>query len=278
MFEELAGVAAEAARVGAQALLPRFRDSSLRVEAKATHDFVTTADRESEDAILGFLAARLPDHSILSEESGLSVAKDASDFRWIVDPLDGTTNFLQGLPIWGISIACLEGEELAAGAIFEPLGDNLFTASRDRGATWNEEPIEVSRRPGLDGAFLATGYPFRARGAVDTYLEVFRAVFLRAGAIRRCGAACLDLAYTAAGVFDGFFEFRLSAWDIAAGALLIREAGGRVSDLDRGERFLHSGNVVAGGPSVFAELSSTIGALVSEADLDRQAPLGGAER
>jgi myo-inositol-1(or 4)-monophosphatase len=272
MSEELAQVAAAAARIGAEQLLRRFRDRSVEIQVKAEHDLVSEADRESEAAIVEFLQGRFPDHKILSEEAGALGPGDAGH-EWIVDPLDGTNNYLQGLPIWGISVACREGADLIAGAIYDPLGDNMFAASRGNGAYWNDDAIRVSSQSGLSGSFLATGYPFKARGAVDTYLKVFREVFLQARAIRRCGAACLDLAYTAAGAYDGFFEFRLSAWDLAAGALLIEEAGGRVSDLEGGNDYLTRGNLVAGNPSLHAELLTAVRAHADESLMDELSPV-----
>jgi len=272
MSEELARVAAAAARIGAEQLLRRFRDRSVEIQFKAEHDLVSEADRESEAAIVEFLQDRLPDHKILSEEAG-AVGPGEAVHEWIVDPLDGTNNFLQGLPVWGISVACRKGADLVAGAIYDPLGGNLFTASRGNGAFWNEEAMRVSAQSGLSGSFLATGYPFRARGAVDTYLQIFRDVFLQARAIRRCGAASLDLAYTAAGVYDGFFEFRLSAWDIAAGALLIEEAGGKVSDLEGGDDYLTRGNLIAGGTSLHADLLAAVRAHADESLLDELSPV-----
>ena len=272
MPQDLAEVAAQAARIGAQHLVRRFRDRSVRIDLKAAHDFVSDADRESESAILGFLQTQLPDHRILSEEAGV-VGRGSADYEWMVDPLDGTNNFLQGLPVWAVSIGCRKGADLVAGAIYDPLGENLFTSWKDGGAFWNGEPMRVSSRAGLVGAFLATGFPFRARGAVDNYLRVFRDVYLQAGAIRRCGAASVDLAYTAAGVYDGFFEFRLSAWDLAAGALLIEEAGGRVTDLEGGDNFLIGGNVVAGNSGLHAELLAVVREHADEALLDELAPV-----
>jgi len=268
MTEDLLQAAVAAARAGGEVLRRRFGDSSLDVQAKSENDFVTEADRESEKAVLACLADRFPAHRVLSEEAGYR-GGDASDFEWIVDPLDGTTNFLQGLPTYAVSIACRKGDRMAAAAILAPERDDLFTASRGGGACWNGQPIRVSNRPGLAGAFLATGYPFRAKAALDTYLDVFRDVFLEARAIRRCGAAALDLAYTAAGIFDGFFEFRLSAWDVAAGSLLIEEAGGAVTDLDGGRDFLRTGNVLAGAKGVQAALLEVVGRHADEAELDR---------
>jgi myo-inositol-1(or 4)-monophosphatase len=271
MTEELLRTAEEAARAAGEILRAAFRSGALEIEAKAKHDFVTSADRASEERILDLLRGRFPDHRIVTEESGSLGGTD--DHQWFVDPLDGTTNFLQGLPIYGISIACRAKGRTIAGVVFDPERDDLFAARRGEGAWWNGEPIHVSSRTGLEDAFLATGYPFKAKKALDTYLEVFRAVFLRARAIRRCGAAALDLAYTAAGVFDGLFEFRLSPWDIAAGALLIEEAGGRVSDLDGGGRYLLTGNVIAGSQGVHQDLVVAVGRHATEAAVESLVPV-----
>ena len=263
MSAELLTTARAAAEAGAAVLRRWFRDGSLAVERKGENDFVTAADRDSERAIVAEIRRRHPDHAILAEEGS---GRDAGrgDVTWLIDPLDGTTNFLQGLPLFCVSVACRRRQELLAGVVQDPLRDELFTAHRGGGATWNGRPMRASRRPGLDGAFLATGFPFKARAALDAYLDLFRRVFLRARAVRRCGAAALDLAYTAAGVYDGFFEFRLSPWDLAAGTLLVEEAGGRVSDLDGGPRHLETGNVVAGGPAVHPELLAVVAGLGGE--------------
>ncbi|MCP4201402.1 MAG: inositol monophosphatase [bacterium] len=262
--------AREAARTGGRILRETFRQGNLEIERKAAHDFVTSADRASEEAILDLLKREYPGDQVLSEEEGLVGAP--SDYQWIIDPLDGTTNFLRGLAAYGVSVACRRAGEVVLGVVFDPVNDRLYCAERGAGAECNGRRIEVSRREGLDGAFLATGFPFKAREGLDLYLEIFRRVFLDASAIRRCGAAVLDLAHTAAGVYDGFFEFRLSAWDLAAGALLIEEAGGRVSDLDGGGRYLETGNLIAGSAGVHAELFKRIAALASEAELDSLVP------
>jgi myo-inositol-1(or 4)-monophosphatase len=209
---------------------------------------------------------------VLGEEGGVH-AGGSGEVQWIIDPLDGTTNFLQGLPVFSVSIGCREGKALVAAAIFEPLTGDLFTATRGGGAQWNGRPMRASQRQGLQGAFLATGYPFRAKAALDVYLAAFREVFLEARAVRRCGSAALDLAYTAAGVYDGFFEFRLSPWDIAAGALLIQEAGGRLSDLDGGPRYLEHGNLLAGGEGVLPGLRAAVARHASEAGLQELVPV-----
>jgi myo-inositol-1(or 4)-monophosphatase len=269
-YQDLVDTAVTGARAGAEVLLHHFRGRDLQIRAKDTHDLVSRADHESEARVIAEIQRRFPDHRILAEESGWRGERggEEAEYEWIIDPLDGTANFLQGLPIFCLSIACRHRGELVAGAVLDPCGDNLFTAARGEGALWNGRPMRVSAHRDLDGAFLATGYPFRARRALDLYLRVFREVFLAARAIRRCGAAALDLAYTAAGVYDGFFEFRLSPWDVAAGALLVREAGGTVTDLDGGDDFLTSGNVVAAPRPIHPRLLATVRRHVDEARLE----------
>ena len=285
MYEELLETALEAAQAGSRVVERYFADKehgrergapddgTLEVRAKGAHDFVTRADKESEAAIVEVIRSRHPEHRILAEEGGEVGAVEDSELAWMVDPLDGTTNFLHGLPMFAVSVACLEGRRPVAAVVLEPAQGNVFRARAGGGAEWNGRPRLVSGRDGLGGSFVAPGYPFRARAAVDTYLALFRAVFLQAKALRRPGAAALDLAYTAAGVYDGFFEFRLAPWDIAAGALLIEEAGGRVTDLDGGDAFLASGNVLAGSPGVHADLVTTVAEHTSEEHLERVAPL-----
>ncbi len=272
--EALLAVAVEAAQVGAAILERHFRSGHLEVSTKAENDFVTQADRASEKALVEVILGHFPEHRILAEE-GTEHRAATSDLEWVIDPLDGTTNFLHGLPVWAVSIACRRGSELLAGVVLDPCGGNTFTAVRGQGASWNGSPMRVAAQSGLDGAFLATGYPFRAHAALDIYLDLFRAVFRRARAIRRCGAAALDLAYTAAGVYEGFFEFRLSPWDIAAGALLIEEAGGVVTDLDGGGGCFGSGNVLAGPPGVAADLLASARAIgADESAVDQRVGRG----
>jgi myo-inositol-1(or 4)-monophosphatase len=221
--------------------------------------------------VLEVIRGRFPDHRILAEEGG-GAGVGSGEYEWLIDPLDGTTNFVQGLPVYAVSIACRRGDELLAAVILDPEGKNLFTATRGGGAFWNGRRMSSTRRDGLKGAFLATGYPFRALSTLDLYLGIFRDVFHSAKAIRRCGSAALDLAYTAAGVYDGFFEFRLSPWDIGAGILLVREAGGVVTDLDGGEGFFASGNIVAGGPAVHRDLLAAVRRHASEEAIERVNP------
>jgi myo-inositol-1(or 4)-monophosphatase len=273
MYEDLLETASAAARTGAEVVRRYFRDAGLEVRRKGKNDFVTQADRESETAVLAEIRRRFPEHRILAEEgSGAGIGGD-SEYQWLIDPLDGTTNFMQGLPVYCVSVACRKGDELLVGVIHDPEGDNVFTAVRGGGAQWNGRPIDKPGRDHLDGAFLATGYPFRALPTLDVYLAIFRDVFQHAKAIRRCGSAALDLAYTAAGVYDGFFEFRLSPWDIGAGILLIREAGGVVTDLDGGHRYFEGGNIVAGAPGVHRGLLEIVKRHGSEAEIDRLNPI-----
>ena len=272
MYEDLLETAVAAAQAGGEVVTPYFRHASLEVRRKGENDFVTQADKESETAILAEIRKRFPDHRILAEE-GSGAGQGHGDYEWLIDPLDGTTNFLQGLPVYCVSVACRKGDELLAAAIQDPEGGNLFTASRGGGAFWNGRRMSASPSASLTGAFLATGYPFRALSTLDLYLGIFRDVFRYAKAIRRCGSAALDLAYTAAGVYDGFFEFRLSPWDIGAGVLMVREAGGAVTDLDGGNNSFASGNVVAGSPGVHRELLEIVQRHASEEAIERVNPL-----
>ncbi|MEA2604543.1 MAG: monophosphatase [Acidobacteriota bacterium] len=272
MIDDLLSTAIAAAHAGSQIVSRYFRDAGLEVRRKAENDFVTQADQESEAAVLAEIRKRFPEHRILAEEGG-GAGQGSGDYEWLVDPLDGTTNFMQGLPIYSVSVACRKGDELLAAVIEDPEGKNLFTATRGGGAFWNGRPMAAAPRESLTGAFLATGYPFRALSTLDLYLGIFRDVFHYAKAIRRCGSAALDLAYTAAGVYDGFFEFRLSPWDIGAGILLVREAGGVVTDLDGGEGFFASGNIVAGGPAVQRDLLEIVQRHASEEAIERVNPI-----
>ena len=223
------------------------------IAEKVLNDFVTTADRGSEQAIVGRIRETFPRDNFLAEEGGTAGSGSGGDPEartWIIDPLDGTSNFIAGFPFWCVSIGAREGSRMTAGVIWDPLRGELYAGERGSGAFHNGERMRVTARAGLRGAFLGTGFPFRSRDRIDAYLALFRAVFLEARAIRRAGSAALDLAMVASGVFDGFFEFRLSIWDIAAGALLIEEAGGELTDFDGGQRHWERGNVVGGNAAV----------------------------
>jgi myo-inositol-1(or 4)-monophosphatase len=231
------------------------RLDSISVQVKERNDFVTSVDRDAENAIISILRKAYPQHAILAEESG---ATRGDDFEWIIDPLDGTTNYLHGFPQFAVSIALRHKGRLEQAVVYDPLSQELFTATRGDGAMLNDRRIRVSNRTSLEGALLGTGFPFKAQHQLDTYLDMFRALFPQSAGIRRAGAAALDLAFVAAGRLDGFWEIGLSTWDMAAGVLLIQEAGGLSSDFSGGHNHLESGNLVAGNPKVFAEILKTI--------------------
>jgi myo-inositol-1(or 4)-monophosphatase len=216
---------------------------SLSVDSKSRNDFVSDVDRIAEQEIINTIHKAYPDHAILAEESG---SAGENEYLWIIDPLDGTTNFLHGFPQFAVSIALSFRGKLDQAVVYDPISQDLYTASRGAGAQLNGRRIRVSGRKTLDGALLGTGFPFKENGLLDTYLDTFKALFGDTAGIRRPGSAALDLAYVAAGRLDGFWEFALSPWDMAAGALLVQEAGGKVSDFAGRDDFLESGNVVAG--------------------------------
>jgi len=246
------------ARLGGEQLMAHWRSLEAdQISEKARNDLVSAADLASEKTILRAVAELFPSHRVLAEESGFSSDDDSAP-TWIVDPLDGTTNFIHGIPQFAVSIGVAVEGTVQFGVIFDPCRDDVFTAARGLGARWNGAPCHVSRRAGLEGSLIATGFPFKAHRLLDPYLAIFKDVFLRCKAIRRPGAAALDLAYTACGLFDGFFEFQLSAWDVAAGSVLVEEAGGVITDMDGGDGFLESGNVVCGPSGVHEELLAEV--------------------
>jgi myo-inositol-1(or 4)-monophosphatase len=226
----------------------------IRVEAKAANDFVTEVDRAAEAAIIETLLDAYPGHGILAEESGQAAGDPDSEFQWIIDPLDGTTNFIHGFPQYAVSIALAKNGVLEQAVVYDPTRNELFTATKGAGATLNERRIRVSRRARLAEALIATGFPFREFDHVDAYLAMFKDICQKTAGIRRPGAAALDLAYVACGRVDGFWEMGLAPWDMAAGALLVQEAGGLVCDMAGESGYLKTGNVVAGAPKVFAQL------------------------
>ncbi|MDO9244586.1 MAG: inositol monophosphatase family protein [Rhodocyclaceae bacterium] len=235
--------------------------SQIKVSAKQQNDFVTEVDRAAEATIIETLREVYPSHAILAEESGDSPGAPHSadsEFQWIIDPLDGTTNFIHGFPQYAISIALAHKGVLTQAVIFDPNRNELFTASKGGGAFLNDKRIRVSNRAKIDDALLGTGFPYRIFDHVDAYLAIFKDLTRRSAGIRRPGAASLDLAYVAAGRLDGFWEFGLAPWDMAAGALLIIEAGGLVSDLAGESDYLNTGNIVGGNPKVFNQLLQTI--------------------
>ena len=231
------------------------RAAGLEIGVKGKNDYVTEVDRLAESVIIEALQKAYPDHGIMAEESGET---GDSEYTWVIDPLDGTTNFLHGFPQFAVSIALLHRGRPQQGVIYDPLRQELFTASRGRGAQLNNRRIRVSSRVGLDGALLGTGFPFREYQHLDVYLQTMKAFIASTSGIRRAGAAALDLAYVACGRLDGFWESGLKLWDIAAGCLLIEEAGGLVGDFAGGTDHLESGDIVAAPAKVFKPMLQVI--------------------
>jgi myo-inositol-1(or 4)-monophosphatase len=227
----------------------------INVTQKRHNDFVTEVDQAAEHAIIEVLKTAYPDHAILAEESGASSnLRDDSEYIWIIDPLDGTTNFIHGFPQYCISIALQQRGQITQAVVYDPNRNDLFTATRGAGAYLNEKRIRVARRDKLADALIGTGFPFRDKEGLDDYLQMFKILTERCAGLRRPGAAALDLAYVAAGRLDGFFEKGLLPWDMAAGSLLIMEAGGIVGDFTGESDYLHSGQVLAGSPKIFAQM------------------------
>jgi myo-inositol-1(or 4)-monophosphatase len=226
---------------------------NLQVSRKGPADFVSAADRRAEETIHAELSRARPSYGFLMEESG-EKAGDDPQHRWIVDPLDGTTNFLHGIPQFCISIALERQGKLHAAIIYDPIADQLFTAERGGGAFVNDRRLRVATRQNLADAVIATGMPFMGHGDHAQYLKELGAITPLVSGIRRFGAAALDLAWVAAGRFDGFWERGLSPWDVAAGILIVREAGGYVTDLDGGDAMLETGGIVVGNEAIHAQL------------------------
>ncbi|CAA0102237.1 Inositol-1-monophosphatase [Halioglobus japonicus] len=252
-MEPMINIALRAARKAGENIV-RASDELHRfeVKAKGVNDFVTEVDVNAEREIIYHLQKAYPDHAILGEESGLIGSADA-EYRWIIDPLDGTTNFVRGIPHYAVSIACLYRGKIEHAVIVDPVRREEFTASRGRGAQLNGHRIRVSDLASLDGALLGTGIPFKEHcdDKLGPYSKSMEQLASQCAGIRRAGAASLDLAYVAAGRLDAFWEIGLAQWDIAAGVLLIREAGGLVSDIDASDRYMESGNIVCGNPKCF---------------------------
>lgn len=228
----------------------------LKVEVKARNDYVSEVDREAESLIIEELLKAYPGHGIVAEESGVIETND--EYRWIIDPLDGTTNYLHGFPHYAVSIACEHRGRLTHGVIYDPFKQELFTASRGDGATLNNRRIRVNNLKTVNGALLATGFPFKNPDNLDEFLKLFNAFFSSVSDIRRAGSAALDMAYVAAGRLDGYWESGLHAWDLAAGALIVREAGGLVTDYSGDGHFLENGQIVVGNPRIIADMLRTI--------------------
>lgn len=222
------------------------------VALKQSSDFVTRVDKDSEQVIINTIKKSFPDHHFLAEES--IKEPESEEYRWIIDPLDGTTNYIHGFPAFSVSIALENKKELILGVILDPLRNELFTAVKGKGAFLNGQQVKVSAVSSLKDCLVATGFPFRKKELIDAYLKLFKNIFHRVSDIRRAGSAALDLAYLASGRCDGFFEIGLSPWDIAAGSIMIKESGGVITDFGGGTDYLLTGNVVAGPPAVHKEI------------------------
>ncbi|MDY0041621.1 MAG: inositol monophosphatase family protein [Desulforhabdus sp.] len=253
MLEEMEKVGREAIFQAGDLIRRRIGSAPvLNIQAKGPSDYVTETDRESERLIVDSIRKNFPDHQIMAEESSNIELDDK--ITWIIDPLDGTTNFIHGFPFVAVSIAVCIKKEIVVGLVLDPIRRELFSARKGNGARLNGSLIRMEQSCALDSALIATGFPFRAKYLLDPYLSTFRDVFYRVGGIRRAGSAALDLAYVSAGRVDGFWEAGLKPWDVAAGSLLIVEAGGQVDDFWGAGRYLQNGHIVAGVKSVHSFL------------------------
>ncbi len=247
-IDDFLSTASTAARLAGDIILQDLgRLSAADVQTKAAFDFVTEVDRRSEEVIVQTIRDRHPGHRILTEEG---LKEGPGGYRWIIDPLDGTTNYIHGYPMFSVSIALESDGEIVLGVVFDPFRNEVFSAVRGDGAFLNKRQIHVSGITAPDRSLVATGFPFRAKGLIDDYLRMFRTVFEEVSDIRRAGSAAIDLAYLAAGRVEGFFELKLSPWDVAAGSLLVTEAGGIVTDFGGGKGFLSTGNIIAGNSAL----------------------------
>jgi len=248
-MQALLNTAVKAARKGGDTALRYLnRIGDIEVRSKARNEFVTQVDHAAEAAIIDSIRERYPHHGILAEESGHHPGDECT---WIIDPLDGTTNYIHGFPVFSVSIAVKVRDQIEAGVVYDPCRQELFTAIRGGGAQLDGRRIRVSAWQGLDGALIGTGFPYRSNTEwLPKYMPMLQAVMENTAGVRRPGSAALDLGYVAAGRLDGFWEFGLSTWDIAAGTLMIREAGGMVASLTPGKDVLETGNIIAGSPRV----------------------------
>jgi myo-inositol-1(or 4)-monophosphatase len=265
-------IAVKAARRAGNVINRGARDLDLlTITSKGPKDFVSEVDREAERAIVETLLGSYPDHAILAEEGTAKGANAEAENVWIIDPLDGTTNFLHGFPQYCVSIALAHRGQIAHGVVYDPVRNDLFTASRGRGAFLNDRRIRVSKRQHLRDCLVGTGFPFRDGSYLDTYMRMMKAMIEQTAGLRRPGAAALDLAYVAAGFYDGFWEVGLNAWDVAAGSLLIQEAGGLIGDLAGEGEFLHGGQVIAATPKIFAQMVTALAPFRAEMTRERAA-------
>ncbi len=251
-------IAVRAARNAAKVILRASEDmEKVDVLQKGSNDIVTNIDKEAEQVIRDTILKSYPKHSIVGEELG-DVTGEEADYLWIIDPLDGTTNFIKGIPHYAISIALKVKGRLDQAVVYDPIRGELFTASRGQGAQLNSKRIRVNNAVDIAGTVLATGFPFKQKHHMDAYFDAFKALFVHTADIRRGGSAALDLAYVAAGRVDGFFEIGLKPWDTAAGQLLVKEAGGIVMDLNGGNNFDKSGNILCAAPKLAQKMVKEI--------------------
>jgi myo-inositol-1(or 4)-monophosphatase len=243
----------------------------LHVTTKSPNDFVTEVDQAAETAIIDTLLAAYPGHAILAEESGNSRGARDSEYVWIIDPLDGTTNFIHGLPVYAVSIALAHRGQVQQAVVYDPTRNDLFFASKGRGAFLNDRRLRVSKRTRMAESLIGTGFPFRKGDNFKRYLKIFEAVMPHCAGLRRPGAAALDLCYVAAGYYDGFFETGLSPWDVAAGSLLVTEAGGLVGNFTGDADFLYQREVIAGNPKIYAQMVGLLAPYTGIAEADAAA-------
>jgi myo-inositol-1(or 4)-monophosphatase len=244
----------------------------LTISSKAPNDFVTEVDKAAENAIIDVLLQAYPGHGILAEESGSERGARDSDYVWIIDPLDGTTNFIHGFPVYAVSIALAFKGQVQQAVVYDPTRNDLFFASKGRGAFRNDKRLRVSKRIRMNEALIGTGFPFRKGDNFKRYVKMFEAVMQNCAGLRRPGAAALDLCYVAAGYYDGFFETGLHPWDIAAGSLMITEAGGLIGNFTGEANFLYQREVVAGNPKIYGQLVHTLAPYSRVSKNDELAP------
>ena len=232
---------------------------SVRVSVKQTNDFVTEVDQKAEEAIIETLLTAYPTHGILAEESGSEHGAQGSDFVWIIDPLDGTTNFIHGFPVYCVSIALAVRGKVEQAVVYDPTRNDIYCATKGRGAYLNERRIRVAKRTRMQECLISTGFPYRPGDKLKSYLAMLGEVMSQCAGVRRPGAAALDLAYVAAGFSDGFFESGLKPWDVAAGSLLVTEAGGLIGNYTGESDFMNVGECVAANPRVYGQMIATLG-------------------
>ncbi|MCZ6804451.1 MAG: inositol monophosphatase family protein [Proteobacteria bacterium] len=249
-------IAIRAARAAGDSIVREMdRIGDISVDIKGKNDFVTEVDTHAEKIIIGIIKNAYPEHAFLAEESGKS---GDSDYRWIIDSLDGTTNFLHGFPHFAVSIALQHKDRLDQAVIYDPLKQELFTASQGKGAQLNNKKIRVRSHKTLDGALLGTGFPFKSEQQLEKFIDSFKSLYPMVAGIRRAGAASLDLAYVACGRLDGFWEYSLKPWDIAAGVLLVQEAGGISCELTGGINYMETGNIISANPKMMKAMLKTL--------------------